>query len=391
MSKKYIFSLTILFLNFSFSQSVILADFFDTPSPLYESNGDYIDSSNQYFGTTNNVHADVDLSYQPVDSDISFFGARQLKNGNETIYYNDTNINDLSDITFLIGIAEDKGFRDSEDWDTGDAVHIQYRLENDSWINLFSIVASGEIDTAPQIDTDNDGFGDGEKISNDFKDFEFDITGLNATTIDFRITFFGLTETEEDIAFKYIGIVTDLNLFPEITITAPNHNEQFENGTTSVDISYSITGNADRVVLIVNEDEANPIEGNTTGGTTTLSIVPTMGNQFYQVKIIAYVDEYDVDDTFINFEISGSTLSIDKTEIENFRVYPNPVNSGKFSISTGSNTLKTVELFDLNGKIVLRKQVKNEEAINIIVLNSRIYILKVTENSKTALRKLLVD
>jgi hypothetical protein len=383
MIKNYFFLFALLFSGLSFSQSVILVDDFDTPSPKYTSSGDYFDSSTQYFGTTNDTDADVELGY----SNIPFFGARQLKNGNETISYNGNVITGLSNVSFVIGIAEDKGAGNSEDWDTGDAVHIEYRLDAGSWTNLFSIVANGATDTAPRIDTNNDGIGDGALITSDIGEFDFELTGLSATTIDIRFIFLGLTETEEDIAFEYLGIVTDLNLFPEITVTTPNPGQNFINGTNSVDVSYTITGNADSVALIVNGDTGNPIIGNKFGGITAIT---TVDNQSYEVEIIAYLDGFNVDDTDIYFEV-GNPLSINNTEIENFRVYPNPVNSGEFSISSGSNSIKTVKLYDINGKTVLNKQVINKEVIQINNLNSGLYILKVEENGKTAKGKLVVN
>lgn len=382
MTKNYFFLFALLFSGLSFSQSVILVDDFDTPSPKYTSSGDYFDSSTQYFGTTNDTDADVELGY----SNIPFFGARQLKNGNETISYNGNDITGLSNVSFVIGIAEDKGEGNSEDWDSGDAVHIEYRLDAGSWTNLFSIVANGATDTAPQIDTNNDGIGDGALITSDIGEFDFELTDLSATTLDIRFIFLGLTEAEEDIVFEYLGIVTDLNLFPEITVTTPNRGQNFTNGTTSVDVSYTITGNTDSVTLIVNGDEGNPIVGNASGGTTA---IPTIDNQSYEVEIIAYLDGVNVYDTDIYFEV-GNPLSINDTEIKNFKIYPNPVKSGKFSISSGSNSLKTVKLYDINGKTILNKQVLNKEVIQINNLNSGLYILKVYENGKTASGKLVV-
>jgi len=383
MRKNYLYLLSLLLTGASFSQSIILIDDFDTPSPKYTTSGDYFNSSSQYFGSTNDTNADVELGF----SDISFFGARQLTNGNETISYSGLDINGLSNVSFAIGIAEDKGAGDTEDWDSGDAVNIEYRIDSGSWTNLFSIVASGATDTAPQIDTNNDGIGDGLLITSDIEELDFLISGLSASTIDFRLTFVGLTESEEDIVFEYIAVVSDFNLLPVITITSPTPGQNFSNGTTSVDVTYSVTGNADSLVLIVNGDEGNPISGNASGGTTS---VPTTNNQSYEIEVWAYVDGVNVDDPDVYFEV-GSPLSVNKTEIENFSFYPNPVINDEFSVSTKTNSLKTVKLYDINGKIILEKQIQNRETIQTSNLNSGIYILKVKENGRSATKKLIVD
>jgi hypothetical protein len=76
-------------------------------------------------------------------------------------------------------------------------------------------------------------------------------------------------------------------------------------------------------------------------------------------------------------------------EIENFRMYPNPVTNGVIRINTLDNAQKTIQIFDILGKKVFSKLIINEE-LNISKLNSGVYILKVFENGKTATRKLVI-
>jgi hypothetical protein len=387
MKKHYLYLFALLFTTISFSQGIIIVDDYET-APVYTSAGagDYFDSSTQYFGTTNDTDADVELGY----SDITFFGARQLKNATESISYSGAgfDLTSFPTVQLVVGIAEDKGPGGTEDWDTGDAVHIQYRLGGvDPWIDLVSIVASGASDSAPQIDANNDGTGDGLFITSDIQDFEFEITTSGADQIDLRLNFEGLSEEEEDIVFEYIAVVHDLNLFPEITITAPNEDGSsiFSNGIGSVDVVYTVSGNAESVEIIVND--GSPITGSITGGTESIFV----GNDTsYEVEVIAYLEGVNVDDTDVYFEV-GAPLSIGKDEIENFTVYPNPVNNGEFSISTGINSLKTVQLFNVIGKSVLSKQVQNNETIDISNLNTGVYILKVKEGDKMATRKLVIN
>jgi hypothetical protein len=87
----------------------------------------------------------------------------------------------------------------------------------------------------------------------------------------------------------------------------------------------------------------------------------------------------------------GATLSIGRTEIEGFAIYPNPVSNGEFSIRTNGGVSKSVQIFDMLGKQVYSKEVQANENVKISNLNMGIYILKVQEEGRLATRKLVVQ
>lgn len=376
MKKIYFYLITILFSTASFSQSIVLLDEFDG-AMQYTSSGEYVTSPTQYFGMTTETYADVELGF----GDFPFFGARQLSTSPATITYDDLDITGLTNLTFLIGIAEDKGTGPSEDWDAGDSVVIEYRLDNGSWATLFSIVGTGT-DNAPQISSGESN--NGTFITFDIKEFEFGISTTTETEIDIRFTFTGLSEAEEDIVFEFLALVNDLNLFPEIDITAPSASN-FANGVGTVDVTYTVSGNADSIEITVNNGV--PIIGDVNGETVS---IPVSDDTAYEVVILGFISGQEVSDNDIYFEV-GNPLSIVKDEIENFSLYPNPVNNGEFSISTGENSLKLIQLYDVVGKMVLNKSIQNREIIDVKNLSAGVYILKVKENDKMATRKLIVN
>jgi len=378
MKKIYFFFIAILFSIASFSQSIVLLDEFDGTTE-YSSSGEYVTSPTQYFGMTTEAYADVELGY----GDFPFFGARQLSTSPATITYDDLDITGLTNLSLAIGIAEDKGTGSSEDWDTGDSVLIEYSLNNGSWITLFSIEGTGT-DNAPEIisaDSNN-----GILITSDIEEFEFGIPTTTETDLDLRLTFTGLSEAEEDIVFEYLGLVNDLNLFPEIDIIAPSASN-FANGVGTIDVTYTVSGNADSIEIIVNGGV--PITGSDVNGDTVS--ISVSDDTAYEVYILAYISGEEVDDIDVSFAVGNPSLSIGKDEIESFSLYPNPVNKGKFSISTGDNSLKIIQLYDVVGKMVLSKSVQNREIIDVSNLNAGVYILKVEENDKMATRKLIVN
>jgi hypothetical protein len=382
MKKTYILLALFLFSITAFTQQVILIDDYNT-APIYTSTGDYFISPTQYFGSTNDTDADVVLGY----TDITFFGARQLASPTASITYNNMNISGYTSMHLVVGVAEDDAADGFEDWDADDYVHFEYQIDNSgTWIKMVSIVASGPLDSAPQIDADSDGTGDGIIITSDFSEILVEIPSISGTNLDFRIVFGGLSGVEEDIVLEYVGLVSEYNLFPVIDITSPSYGQNFANGTTSVNVNYTVSGNADSIDIIVNNDFNNPITGNINGGTVS---IPTSDNQGYEILFEAYVDGYNVDDPDVYFEV-GSVLSVTKDEIIGLSVYPNPVKNKTFYVSSKSNSLKRIELYDVLGKQILSKIIVDKESINVGHLTSGIYILKVKESNNSSIRKLII-
>jgi outer membrane protein assembly factor BamB len=81
----------------------------------------------------------------------------------------------------------------------------------------------------------------------------------------------------------------------------------------------------------------------------------------------------------------------DNNTIDGFSIYPNPVKNGEFSISTQSNSVKSVQIFDVLGKQVYAKKIEANEKVKTSNLTAGMYILSVEESGKTATRKLIIN
>jgi hypothetical protein len=150
-------------------------------------------------------------------------------------------------------------------------------------------------------------------------------------------------------------------------------------------LSYDFTGNT--LSLFINP---------TIGGSAapTVSVTPTApfanlgGFMFRQDSatttptIIA--DELRIDAT-PNF-----TLGTSSNEITGLRVYPNPVSNGTLFINTTANAEKSITIFDVLGKQVLNTTT-NDNAVNVNALRAGVYLVKITEEGKTATRKLVIE
>lgn len=78
-----------------------------------------------------------------------------------------------------------------------------------------------------------------------------------------------------------------------------------------------------------------------------------------------------------------------KGDIDGFKLYPNPVTSGKIFISTTQNAPKKIHVFDVLGTKVLETTILGKE-LNLSNLNKGVYILRVLEKDKVATRKLII-
>jgi hypothetical protein len=76
--------------------------------------------------------------------------------------------------------------------------------------------------------------------------------------------------------------------------------------------------------------------------------------------------------------------------IAGLSVYPNPVKNGNLFITSDSNNAKTVVIYDVIGKQVVNTTITNQP-VNVASLKAGIYVVKITEDGKTATRKLVIE
>jgi hypothetical protein len=112
-----------------------------------------------------------------------------------------TGLTDLQ-LSILIGEEDVDG---EEDWDSGDFVHIDYQIDGGGFQNLLWIENNGDsFNSAPLIDTDFDGIGDGTEITNVLTEFIAPIAGTG-TTLELRITY-QLDSGDEDISIDNVRV-----------------------------------------------------------------------------------------------------------------------------------------------------------------------------------------
>lgn len=108
--------------------------------------------------------------------------------------------------------------------------------------------------------------------------------------------------------------------------------------------------------------------------------------RFYGFNAEGAGGNFSIDDVVFNG--STASLSVKENNIAGLKVYPNPVTNGKLFITTDSNVEKTVAIYDVLGKQVVNTTAT--ESVNVSNLKGGVYIVKITEEGKTATRKLVI-
>ncbi len=83
------------------------------------------------------------------------------------------------------------------------------------------------------------------------------------------------------------------------------------------------------------------------------------------------------------------SLQVNQNSIAGLEIYPNPVTGNILNITTDANATKNVVIVDVLGKQVLNVTTDNA-TVNVGNLNAGVYIVKITEEGKTATRKLVI-
>lgn len=86
----------------------------------------------------------------------------------------------------------------------------------------------------------------------------------------------------------------------------------------------------------------------------------------------------------------GTTAGVEEVKTAELTMFPNPLTGNVLNIVSSNNGDKTVAIYDVVGKEVLNAKVING-TVNVSNLNAGIYIVKISEEGKTATRKLVVN
>ena len=100
------------------------------------------------------------------------------------------------------------------------------------------------------------------------------------------------------------------------------------------------------------------------------------------------VDELRIGTTWA--DVVPQTAGLNDNNINGLTMYPNPLSGNTLYLTSTANAAMSVQIFDLLGKEVLKATVVNN-TVNVAKLTAGVYVVKITEEGKTATRKLVIQ
>jgi hypothetical protein len=110
-------------------------------------------------------------------------------------------------------------------------------------------------------------------------------------------------------------------------------------------------------------------------------------------NIIALVGRFNTTAQVTSRNLADLNVPLSSNSFDNINglsMYPNPLSGNTLYLTSTANAAMSIEIYDLLGKEVLKANVTNN-AVNVSKLTAGVYVVKVTEEGKTATRKLVIQ
>jgi hypothetical protein len=119
------------------------------------------------------------------------------------------------------------------------------------------------------------------------------------------------------------------------------------------------------------------IYGNSAGYDGAWNVYPYFESGNIIISSLVYSDPNYVPGFYL---VKSSSLGMGDNTISNFNIHPNP-SSSNVKISAIETQIKTIDVYDLNGKLVISNQYNSVATIdlNVADLSSGIYLLKINK------------
>lgn len=178
---------------------------------------------------------------------------------------------------------------------------------------------------------------------------------------------------------QLVPIASNSVCIPDIVL---NSLETYNNYTYNASQSITTLGNYATTLgqtIHFNAGQTIVLQPNThlANGTNFLGIITPCSEPTTRINSINHPGR------IVYIELNASTKT------EDVKLYPNPVSNGTLYIDTTANTEKDIVIYDVLGKQVLQANT-TDNAINVNNLKAGVYIIKITEDGKTATRKLVI-
>lgn len=194
---------------------------------------------------------------------------------------------------------------------------------------------------------------------------------------------------------------TNFNLGIEVR-TANAANTTFTSTTYQTGQTYFVvvgytfnptTTSDDVVSLWINPVVNNPEPSATLTDTHAATDLLNVSRFFFRQDSATKTPAVQIDELRIGTawaDVVPQVAGLADNNINGLTMYPNPLKGNTLFLTSTANAAMSVQIFDLLGKEVLKSNVMNN-TVNVSGLNAGVYMVKVTEEGKTATRKLVIQ
>ncbi len=395
--------ITVLFLLNSFTFGQFWVHDFESSGGYSTSIPEFTDGSKDYFLRTNGNDISSAIYFNNIEG-AYYFTAQDIDGEGATLpvslTFNSVNISSETGLEFGVLLAEDDDGT-NQDWDATDYVHFLYSIDGGAWQNLLWIENNGAgTNSAPFIDYDFDGTGEGDEITENFTEYTKSISETGST-IQIKIEF-NLNSGDEDIGIDFVRIGTDSNPLPvELTtftasVVDKNVELNWETATEVNNYGFEIERQyLESSIKLQEWEKISFVEGHGNSNSPkyysyTDNTLEKSGNYVYRLK------QVDIDGTYEYSE----EVEIDFGSPEAYELsqnYPNPFNpttSIKYNLPTDAYV--RLNVYNILGETIAELVNTKKSAgyhnvtFNAEGLNSGIYFYKLETNNFTQIHKMLL-
>ena len=170
------------------------------------------------------------------------------------------------------------------------------------------------------------------------------------------------------------------------TVTQYSSSNYAYNTTYLIVLKYDFSTGTSSVYVLDNAAATEPVSADAESSDgTDVTNLDSMGIRQGNDTPIATIDGIRVGTSW-----ASAVLSTKDKQIEGFSFYPNPTNLGYVNISSKNSARMDVAVFDILGKQVLNKTVRNN-TLDVSGLTSGIYIMKVSQENAIITKKLVIQ
>ena len=182
------------------------------------------------------------------------------------------------------------------------------------------------------------------------------------------------------VSFNIVPDITPhvWDLYPYYSANVTSTTWYWGDGTNTIGLypSHTYSGAGTYNICVVAADAA----GCTATFCLTDSIYRMANNSSYSNMVYINVDSSSTHTTGINMIASRN---------DELNIYPNP-NNGSFVIETNNTTTKTLQVYDVNGKLVLTQTINGKTTVDASSLNEGVYNISLLSNEGVVNKRLVI-